>query len=478
MFPQKNVVRDHWGFLLLCFSAFIAASYGECGLPERISYAEPKQGALDQNTFPPNATVSYDCRPGYIRVPGKKNSITCLEDDTWSTPEVFCKRKSCGNPGELLNGNIEVTDFLFGSTVTYTCNEGYLLSNKRNFSVCLADGIWSNVLPQCDAVICAPPQSPANGEFNPQKDEYEYLNSVTFSCQKPLEVAGNASISCTGTGEWSSNSPTCKAVNCPNPDVKNSRRLSGFTGPYTLNSAILFECNKGFVLRGSSSISCNIDSEWVPAIPQCDIVNCSNPDVKNSTRLSGLTGPYTLDSVISFECDKGFVLRGSSSISCNSDGQWVPAIPQCEIVNCSNPDVKNSTRLSGLTGPYTLDSVISFECDKGFVLRGSSSISCNSDGQWVPAIPQCETVECSSPDVANAARLSGFSGSYHFNFTVTFECFPGFTMNGSNSVKCNASSQWDPPLPTCNENNVAEVMGNGIVILTMIFMGHVLSHHF
>lgn len=60
------------------------------------------------------------------------------------------------------------------------------------------------------AVLCAAPELPANGEYHPQKDEYTYLDSVTFSCQKPLEVVGNPSISCTGTGEWSSNSPTCK----------------------------------------------------------------------------------------------------------------------------------------------------------------------------------------------------------------------------------------------------------------------------
>ncbi|XP_077337303.1 zona pellucida sperm-binding protein 3 receptor-like isoform X10 [Lithobates pipiens] len=386
-----------WAFtFLLCFTLFHGT--WECDVPERISYAEPKQGAPDPGkNFPPNATVSYNCRPGYTRVPGKKTSITCLENGTWSTPEVFCQLRSCGNPGELSNGHFEAIDFLFGSTVTYTCNEGFRSSNKRNVRQCQADGTWSNVVPQCDEVLCAAPESPANGEYHPQKDEYTYLDSVTFSCQEPLEVAGDASISCTGTGEWSSNSPTCKAVNCPNPNVTNSRRLSGFIGPYTLNSAISFECDKDFVLRGSGSISCNIDSQWIPAIPLCERseskpVNCPNPEVKNSRRLSGSFGPHTLNSVISFKCDDDFFLRGSSSITCNSDSEWVPAVPVCErkSVNCPDPHVKNSRRLSGFTGPYTLNSVILFECDEGFHLEGSSSITCNSYSEWEPAIPYCE----------------------------------------------------------------------------------------
>ncbi|PIO33361.1 hypothetical protein AB205_0133830, partial [Aquarana catesbeiana] len=108
---------------------------GDCGFPERISNAEPKQGALDQTTFPPNATVSYDCRPGYTRVPGRKNSITCLENGSWSTPEAFCQLRSCGNPGEVVNGELEATDFLFGSKVKYTCNEGRVLYLPTSESV-------------------------------------------------------------------------------------------------------------------------------------------------------------------------------------------------------------------------------------------------------------------------------------------------------------------------------------------------------
>lgn len=76
-------------FYVICLSFFL----GTCGVPDRIPYAEPKPGALNQNIFLPNATVSYVCRPGYTRVFGKKNSLTCLENYKWSEPEVFCQRK-------------------------------------------------------------------------------------------------------------------------------------------------------------------------------------------------------------------------------------------------------------------------------------------------------------------------------------------------------------------------------------------------
>ncbi|XP_077337301.1 complement receptor type 2-like isoform X8 [Lithobates pipiens] len=411
-----------------------------------------------------------------------------------------------------------------GTTLQFKCKKGFdPVPNVNNVLTCLGR-TWTPHKTFCTQVLCAAPESPANGEYHPQKEEYTYLDSVTFSCQKPFQVVGDASISCTGTGEWSSNSPTCKAVNCPNPNVTNSRRLSGFIGPYTLNSAISFECDKDFVLRGSGLISCNIDSQWIPAIPLCErseskqvlcaapespangeyhpqkdeytyldsvtfscqeplevagdasisctgtgewssnsptckAVNCPNPNVTNSRRLSGFIGPYTLNSAISFECDKDFVLRGSGSISCNIDSQWIPAIPLCERseskpVNCPNPEVKNSRRLSGSFGPHTLNSVISFKCDDDFFLRGSSSITCNSDSEWVPAVPVCErkSVNCPDPHVKNSRRLSGFTGPYTLNSVILFECDEGFHLEGSSSITCNSYSEWEPAIPYCEDN--------------------------
>ncbi|CAI9533329.1 unnamed protein product [Staurois parvus] len=319
-----------WAFsYLLCFKLFIGA-WGDCGLPDRLDYAEPKPGTVDQNTFLHNATVSYDCRPGYARIPGSKNSRTCLEDDTWSTPEVFCQRRSCGNPGEVENGNMEATDFLFGSKVTYTCKEGFRLSSRRNYRECQADGMWSNALPQCDAILCAAPESPENGQYEPLRDEYNYLDSVTFSCTKPFEVAGPHSIACTATGEWSSNSPTCKVVKCSDPDVKNSRRLSGFIGPYTLNSGISFECNKDFVLRGSRSISCNIDSQWVPAIPQCERLSCGDPGTIPNGRVTAPS--FNVGSKATYTCNEGYMMNTTQTFrTCQEDGTWSTAIACKEI---------------------------------------------------------------------------------------------------------------------------------------------------
>ncbi|XP_018416814.1 PREDICTED: complement decay-accelerating factor-like [Nanorana parkeri] len=274
-----------------------------CGVLPRFSEALPTDDALNRNIYLPNVTVTYNCRPGFVRIPGLMRLITCLENYTWSTPDPFCQRRSCGNPGEIENGEMETADMLFGSRVTYTCNAGYRMQSRRNYRDCQADGTWSNAAPQCDVVICEAPNVLSDITIEPQKDEYNYLDSVSFSCRKPLEIAGNASVHCTADGTWSSDFPTCKAVNCPDPHVPNSKRESGFVGPYGLNSAITFKCKEDFVLKGSSTITCNIDSQWETGIPECKKVSCGDL----GTLANGLITYQStvLGATATYKCNKG-----------------------------------------------------------------------------------------------------------------------------------------------------------------------------
>ncbi|KAF1505927.1 hypothetical protein FQV18_0011197, partial [Eudyptula minor novaehollandiae] len=96
-----------------------------CGTPTTLFFAELNKEYKNQTEFSVGKTVKYTCRPGYIKHPQISPTITCLENQTWSEAQEFCKRIQCDHPGELENGRvITTTDLFFGSTVNYTCNEG------------------------------------------------------------------------------------------------------------------------------------------------------------------------------------------------------------------------------------------------------------------------------------------------------------------------------------------------------------------
>ncbi|XP_075471339.1 membrane cofactor protein-like isoform X4 [Ascaphus truei] len=268
MSPLSHSVTSHSAFVLLYFVALISGTRGGCPSPPRLQYAQLKAASLSQNIFLPGSRVKYTCRPGYIRVPGAQTAVICLANSSWTAAKVFCARRSCGSPGAIDDGDFDVPDFLLGSRATYFCNDGFRMSSRRNYRVCQPDGSWSNTVPECEAVICPPPDAITHGAFSPRKDEYSYLDAVTYACNN-LALVGKSSLFCTKHGNWSSDVPTCKAVECLNPKVPNSRRLSGFQGPYRLNSAISFECVDGFTMSGSSMVTCSINNEWEPPLPEC-----------------------------------------------------------------------------------------------------------------------------------------------------------------------------------------------------------------
>lgn len=61
-----------------------------CVPPERLQYAELDEGFNTMMSFPVGTTVSYVCRPGYMRILGKSLTRTCGEDLQWSPVEQFC----------------------------------------------------------------------------------------------------------------------------------------------------------------------------------------------------------------------------------------------------------------------------------------------------------------------------------------------------------------------------------------------------
>ncbi|XP_029428522.1 complement decay-accelerating factor-like isoform X7 [Rhinatrema bivittatum] len=243
-----------------------------CNSPTRFFFAELQSEFTAMNLFPVGTTVSYDCRPGYRLTRGMPTSITCLQNLTWSVIAPFCERRSCGSPGELLNGGVDLDDNLFGSTAKFYCNPGYQIVG-RSTRQCLSSGSWSNVVPTCDPVICgSPPNIEGGTHSGSEKEEFRYSSAVTYSCtSNELTLIGDASIYCTQYGNWSGNPPKCKVVSCTDPVVKNGRKISGFAPPYKYMFAVQFECNPGFTLSGDSLIKCDENSNWYPPVPTCQV---------------------------------------------------------------------------------------------------------------------------------------------------------------------------------------------------------------
>uniref|UniRef100_A0A8C7AX52 Sushi domain-containing protein n=1 Tax=Neovison vison TaxID=452646 RepID=A0A8C7AX52_NEOVI len=126
-----------------------------CKAPEEFPFAKPTV-LTDESEFPVGTSLNYECSPGYFEA---TFSITCLEHLVWSSAEGICRRKSCGAPPEPFNGAVHInTDTQFGSTVHYSCNEGYRLIGSPSWA-CLLLGstvTWDKEAPVCEGELTWP----------------------------------------------------------------------------------------------------------------------------------------------------------------------------------------------------------------------------------------------------------------------------------------------------------------------------------
>uniref|UniRef100_A0A8C5SUA0 Sushi domain-containing protein n=1 Tax=Laticauda laticaudata TaxID=8630 RepID=A0A8C5SUA0_LATLA len=210
-----------WPFWLYCFHAQPrvislldlvgwADGFGE---KEFLKYPSPILGRTSSkmNSFPVGSLVQYKCNPGYVKHPRMNASSICIRNQVWSEVQEFCKKKSCGHPGEPENGRLIVSgDFLFGSTLNYTCEEGYKLKGQTSRQ-CALNGKrvqWSGSLPKCHPILCSsPPNIPHSKNTGKSLKYFFYGTTVTYTCDKGYPAIGNSSIYCTSkdriTGEWS-----------------------------------------------------------------------------------------------------------------------------------------------------------------------------------------------------------------------------------------------------------------------------------
>ena len=169
---------------------------------------------------------------------------------------------TCDDPGTINNGYKHSLNFTYGSQITFSCNEGYVISSNITLD-CLSNGEWNYPLPMCTIVTCGNSGIPANG-FT-YGSSFKFYDVLTFGCESGFSLIGNSSITCQANGHWSGNLPLCSHIDCPDPGIPNNgeRHSSNFS----YGASISFTCNAGYELSGNSVIVCEGKEKWSGPLP-------------------------------------------------------------------------------------------------------------------------------------------------------------------------------------------------------------------
>ncbi|NXI74689.1 C4BPA protein, partial [Anseranas semipalmata] len=379
-----------------------------CMPPERLQYAELTESFSTMKSFPVGMTVTYVCRPGYMRIPGKSLTQTCGEDLRWSEVEEFCTARKCTHPGELENGVVYVTDLTFGSKATFSCEMGFRIRGNREIACVIKNKAvgWSGDLPFCEQVPCEPPPSIANGHYTEAVD-YVYQTTVTYRCDEvpkgedPYSLVGTASIFCTldadSNGVWSGPPPQCKVVKCESPKVQNGKKITGFGPLYYYGHSVMFQCDPGYFLIGQDVITCQENNAWYPPIPTCEKITgdvCGAPKISNGEVIP-LQSQYRSGESVQIRCNPDCAFPDGAeeiTVTCQGENTW-SSIQNCAcgpVHSDSSPVISHGRIIHGEKPVYSSGNFITIECYAGYTLHGAATIEYIGEGKWSPGVPTCQ----------------------------------------------------------------------------------------
>ncbi|XP_006888062.1 PREDICTED: C4b-binding protein beta chain [Elephantulus edwardii] len=119
------------------------------------------------------------------------------------------------------------------------------------------------------------------------------------------------------------------------------------------------------------------------------------------------------------------------------------------VENCPEPpSVDNSILfVEEAEGPVWL----TYLCLEGYHLEGSTSLFCNASKDWDAPPPSCRLGHCPEPVLSNGEFIP--LGPMHINDIVTFQCKDQYILKGSNWSQCLEDHTWKPPLPICKSRH-------------------------
>ncbi|XP_066403389.1 CUB and sushi domain-containing protein 1 [Molothrus aeneus] len=422
-----------------------------CGIPEA-----PGNGSVIGNEFTLGSRLIYECNEGFKLESSQQATAVCQEDGLWSNkgrPPV-CKSVTCPSIETLLSEHVVwrlISGSLdeYGAQVMLSCSPGYYLLGQRVIQ-CRANGTWSigNERPACKVISCGGLPSPPNG--NKIGTLTVYGATAIFTCNTGYTLVGSHVRECLANGLWSGTETQCLAGHCGSPDPIVNGHISG--DGFSYRDTVVYQCNPGFRLVGTSVRICLQDHKWSGQTPVCVPITCGHPGNPAHGMTNG--SEFNLNDVVNFTCNTGYLLQGASRAQCRSSGQWSSPLPNCRVVNCSDPGfVENAIRHGQQNYPesFKFGTSVAYHCKKGFYLLGSSALTCKANGLWDRSLPKCLSISCGHPGVPANAILSG--DKFTYGSIIHYSCTAGRRLIGNSTRECQEDSHWSGTLPHCSGNN-------------------------
>ncbi|KAK0135378.1 Complement factor B [Merluccius polli] len=201
----------------------------------------------------------------------------------------------CSTEETIRGGNVSYSQGgETGSVLTYHCSQGYdpfPVSHR----LCDADGDWSAMFSvngrllsraTCKERMCPAQLQLDNGDLWPREQWFLPGTTQSFSCHEGFTMSGSAERTCELSQEWSGTNPICDNYvdACKDPGIPPGALRSG--SRFQVGDRVSYRCDTGLDLLGSSQRVCLSSREWSGSAPRCLGGFGRTIDVEDDSRLN------------------------------------------------------------------------------------------------------------------------------------------------------------------------------------------------
>ena len=152
----------------------------------------------------PGTVLTYNCDPGHRLEDVMGDSVECSSGGSWSRPVPKCRHVICESVLTVRNGKAVYGGTSYGQIANYKCRKGHYLLGPNN-STCSEVGSWEPPPPTCVPVDCGQPGDILHGDVNYGLTTYK--NTAEYSCHSGYILKGSKRRQCTSSGIWSKKVP-------------------------------------------------------------------------------------------------------------------------------------------------------------------------------------------------------------------------------------------------------------------------------
>ncbi|XP_070602462.1 complement factor H-related protein 1-like isoform X5 [Erythrolamprus reginae] len=290
---------------------------------------------LSEKQYRSGSSVEFRCQ-NYYAIEGQNRSF--CDNGTWTKvpicldPCMITRTELESQKIEVIKDEIDAPENIFvqhGRFIELTCKTGYVLAANSSQSafVIHCDGT-PPVIPKCKEITCNSPRL-SHGTFRPQRTIYHNEDLIRIRCDTGFTFEpdnGEKVVECTKNG-WSP-PPKCFSATCHTPPIVENARISEDTiKKYTNGEKITYQCNDGFEISGSATVTCR-QNNW-SRLPRCQDVRCSSPpEIQNGQIVGDIKEKYFPQEKVYYQCSTRYTFLGSSFITCLKK-RWEQQLPRC-----------------------------------------------------------------------------------------------------------------------------------------------------